>query len=797
MKKQNKAVLLVLSALGASVLASCGGGNEEKEVASIKIVQGSIATTYQLGASVDYNRLEVQTLDSDNKAIKTYLVRDNASLFTYDEIDTSTLTEGKIFTVTYKEDEKTFTDSLTYTVTEKQYELSGWSANSNYTLTVNATVNPKLSSSETTLENGFLKKGKYYIGNNNAANLMPNLDAFDPDSLRPVALTKMPLGVKVTLKKEGEETALKTEDYIENADSFARDGLLKFKEGVLGDFVLTLSFDGVSDIVYRMEVVDAYNVTTGKDLFTLFNSEITDWPYTDQYSTLNVGVKEFKKANDIPDADSLVFQNDITLNKSDVPSCYFWGEDADSESVQGSFKDWVRMIEYKFQENGDAYIYGNSHRFAINDKEDDKDAFPYVTTESKTGAAQKAGEPISTHSNVIYVSFAEGVDPTKCHFIVKDLEAAGNMGVSNESNIAIGGPMFMKSEVTTTFENVNASKFYMVLMGNGSNGTKKIGSTEYALSPTMNVLSCRFRDSFNAAMYLWGAGTINIQKSEFVKAGGPLMFLNPMTEMLHTNGASNFANLRESRIVIDEESFLSNYLAGQGGWFDAYQGASAMAGSLATANMLFESAGMSFLKADTSSGTAVNKFNLIMVNLPISGDEALQLPVNKGGTNVNVYQGDRLIYSTLDGYQEAMIKANAYATATDQASKLAAASDYIHTLGNTFFGNNISFSSVANGTVFATTTEDNEHEFFMVNQDPKSKNYFLCSSEYAIKSAAFSALLTPSDSPIPGANIQAEGYLSVSINGESAQTDGNPANPTAYSGACNYGVLLGGYSKIK
>ena len=63
------------------------------------------------------------------------VAKDNKDKITYTDIDTSALTDGKVFTVTYKEGDKTFSTSMNYNVTNIKYEITSWMPNQNYTAT--------------------------------------------------------------------------------------------------------------------------------------------------------------------------------------------------------------------------------------------------------------------------------------------------------------------------------------------------------------------------------------------------------------------------------------------------------------------------------------------------------------------------------------------------------------------------------------------------------------------------------------------------------------------------------------
>ena len=785
MKKYNKIALLTLSSLSIITLAGCNDGTseEDKTIESIKIVEGSIASSFYLDSTPDYSNLKVKTLNKSNEEIETIKVSEKTTYFTYTEIDTSTLAKGKVFTVTYKVDDRSFEDSITYDVIDHEYEIVSWSQNASYSHSVEASfTNSKLSSSEENLESGFLENRLYYIGNQNEANLLPQINALDENNT-PMVINFLPAGVSMSIKEDGKEAELDASKYIENAGSFLKNGLLKFKSDVTGSFVITLKVDSnpaLKPIEYKVNVVNAYNATKGIDLYALANCKASYYPYYD--STFNNDLKEFKEKNSIPETTAIVFQNDITFNKSDLISSYFWGDDAVSSNVKGSFKDWIHIVDHTFDKEESVVVYGNSHHLALNDNKKDPDCFPDILTESSTGTAQDAGEPISSHSTLFYGSFAEGVDPAKCNFDIQDLEVSGNLGVSAESTIKVGGPMFMKTEVTSSFNNVNVSKFYMALMAVGN---ETVGNSTYDVQPTLNVNSCRFRDTFNASIYCYAGGTINITNSELVNAGGPLLFLNPRTEDFSAY-ISDISKLGKTEVNIDNKSFLSNKSEGKGGWFDAYS-ATTLAGQLINLDQLFATIGMSFLRKDNN----VSKFNFLMVNLPIN-EEGITLPYNKGGVNVTVRKGDNIVYSTVDGYADVYAKAAGFAGATTPEQQYLKGRELCSALGNTFFGNNYAFSNQASMAFFAATNAEGEREFACPAVDATGQITGLQRTEYAILGAK--GLANATDSPTPTDIMKNEGYLAATLiqnNSASSLVD-----LTAYKGACNYGVLFGDYHKI-
>ncbi len=808
MNKLRKVSILALGAIAASLLASCGSttpdnssdkgnGSSASEsidavVSSIKIVEGSISTSFTQGAKVDYSNLAIDLFNAGNAKIKTLKWVENKEAITHTEIVTSEIGAQKPFTVTYTEGKTTFEDTIEYEVVEPTYTLTSWAANDNYVYTTSYVANPKIATDEDSLEKGFMKKATFYVGNMNAVNLLPSLNGLDED-YNVVTLSKIPTGAKLSLAKDGSSVAVN--DYIDNANGFLSEGLLKFKDNVTGSFSVTLSYQGLKDIVYNLEVVDAYNVSKATDLFAFYTS-VDSWPYS---AAITEKVREYKAELGLPNAENLVLQNDVKISRSDLPDIFIWQEsETDVSAVVGSLKDWLRIFDHEFKNAGDvATVYGNLHSISINDDESDEDAFPKILTDSYVGQAQQEGKPISSHAALFYGSYGANQDPFDCKIVFKDLQATGNCGVSEETTITEGGPMFLKTEIDASFDNAIISKFYMDAMsdGPGDLNSKKIGDKYAAASLSFD--SCRFSDSANAGVYIYGAGSMDIKNSQIAKSGGPLLFLNPLIEKLPSDPTqvATFSTELSTNVTIDDASFLSNFSQGQGGWFEAYEGASALAGTLQSMNNLFSPYKMSFLEQRNT----VNKFNLLALNLPINGSEGLGLPsYDAGGTNVTITKGGKVLYSTLDGYLSVLSAAFAAQSASTDADKLAAYNAYANALSGTFFGNNLAFANYATEMVFTATSSDGSHESAMVNVDATSGAYYLCSSEFAIKNAFSPYGITPPSTYAPSAKFQSEGYLACTINGDASIVNPNSVvmTPLSYTGVANYGVLLGNYHKI-
>ncbi len=785
MKKSKMSLLLLSFMMMDLSLVACSDKTSDKEttkdekIASIAIVKDSIASTYTIGSTVDYSKLQIQTLNAANDVLNTLKASENKDKITYSTIDTSTLTEKRTFEVVFKENNVEYKTTMDYKVIDVQYELNDWSANENYTRTVTTVGNNNLTDPDSAnYENDFIKSGVYYIGNENAVNLLPTVTALDPENpLDIVTLDKMPSDTVFSLKDEsGEKVEL--ENALEAVDELKNNGTVKFKDDITGKYTLTLSNPNLdNDIVYNVNVVSGYNVTKAIDMYALNNSKNCG-VYGSKY---NEKMEEFKHENALPSTNALVFQNDITFNKSDLPTFYLWEEgEATEPSVVGSLKDWLGIIDHQFTEdNEEVTVYGNCHRLMLNDDESNADAFPYIVTDSQTGEKQEANKPISSHAAFFYSNHASNVNPETCSFTIKDLAMSGNMGVSAESDIVEGGPMLTKTRVNTKFDNVITSKVYMSAMLEGYD----FASDGSIYNMELDITDCRFRDLFNSAIYIFGNGSVNITHSEMMKAGGPLLFVNPITQELPAY-PNDLSSIGMTDITIDDSSVLSNYTEGKGGWFDAYNGASVLATNLKNMNALFNNqCSTSFLKTENN----VDKFDFWMVSLPIN-DESIELPVDKGGVNVDVTVGGKKVFSTLDGRDLVFQRAIAMSQDSSQTNILS----YVNSLTSTDFGNNLAYAGIDNEITFKVVDDSDTPHYSMVNVKPDGQ-YFLCDSQYAILSTLGMDTSSMSYAPHETFN-NASKCLAATINGSKQST--NPQDPSTLKGVCNYGLLLGNYKKL-
>lgn len=757
-----------------------------EEIGSIKIVKDSIVTSTTLNSTIDYSGLKIDVFNIDEVKLNTLLASEHKDEITYNTIDTST-SGDKTFTVNYKN----FKDSITIKVLEKQYVISSVTANKNYSYTVGIAPNNKLSTSETEVETGFMEKITYHIGNLNSVDLMPTVVGIDEDDPlgSSITLDKIPSNSEVTVK-DSTNKELALSDVFDNVDDVKSYAKIKFKDTITsGTYSLTYKIDTYT-VTYNMTVVnDAWNVTTAVDLFALHSAKTNGLNWDDA-----AALKKYKEDNNLPYASSLVFQNDVTINKSDIPDFFFWKESEHCDStVVGSFKDWRGFISYVFtKENEVVSVYGNGHKLALNNNKDDSNAFPKAITDEQSGAKQKEGQPVTSHSSIFYSSAEGNIDPSKVYFNVYDLEYSGNASVSKESDITKAGEMFCKFTNSSNISNVLVNGAYI---GIDLNGWQVVGSE-------FNINNTRINDSFHTAIYNYNNGIININHCDIKQSGGPLMFANPECEDLSQviQETKEFSSLKKSTFNIND-SFLSNWTAGAGAWYDAYQGASELGGSIKALDAVFNAQlGMGFTTTDSSTGSNIQKFNLLFLNLPIhntdssQSGESLGLPANGWGTNVDVYYDNELVYSTLNGFSSFMEGAQKYMQGGGTTALLSALS--YTDVGDNYFGN-IAFKQ-ANQNILTFRKQDSKGvpHFTMVNTGNYG-GYQLYNTAYTIAQTA--GVADPTQLGIsadPDDTFKTEGVLGANIQIQGFDGGLSADEFVKYHGVCNYGIILGQYHSL-
>lgn len=498
----------------------------------------------------------------------------------------------------------------------------------------------------------------YVVGNQNPWVFMPNTRVYkDSVSITPTTLHTT---VKVYLGAEKTDEALIAEDDL--ADYVTIDNLnyqtYQFTQEA-ADKVFTIEVQPYENtnsrfiITFTFKVINGYNIYDAKDLSILDN-----WDGKPSYNDNNTTGKwtEWRNANDVEfynnitpdDVTAIVFQNNIDLRPSDVPSVQFWDKDSkggdmtlehaqelnsdtlsdgktlntandiDISSYQyfkGSVKDRMGGL-YDF-DHGDKYsefvytryitsgtftIEGNYYRLSIEN-------YPRVQCITADGSVFQGGEgnqgtPITTHATLF--AFQGKDDPTQamnCHFIMRDLNLMGNAGRTENVQDSGGILGIKKKNAEMTMENVLSQKWFINIMNDEGHrqNASLYNSEAWSYSNSLTFKKVNMYDSYNTLVYNW-AGALNIEDCNLIGAGGPVMICDHVgnNETTAAGGAISKVNVKNS--------VLQSWVAGTEGWFVSY-------GATALANMIKATDQAYLTISDNTKTILKNKNGITLMNL--------------------------------------------------------------------------------------------------------------------------------------------------------------------------------------
>lgn len=663
--------------------SSALSSQDAKVVASIKIYGPLRKTSFYQGDTVDYAKLAIRTYNAANTVIATIAYSGHESDFTYVPFDTSAVSAERTFSVTYTDptSKKTFTDSFTYAVLENNLVPAQWTENASWTA-FNASLN-SVSSTKPGFNNGqfnnaFMTKSDFYVGNKNSINLFPVVKgkkASGTDSTLSV-MSSVDRGITVTLK-DSLGTVLNLSDYFSETaqNDLIKKGVVDFNDDKTGVFNLIFTYDASTDknafpdILYKLHIVDGYNVSDSKSLAIMYNDDrsTTTGDYLANAKRIPM-IEAWKKANNIPTGvavNSVVVQKDLVINKADLPTYYVWGEGEDndpvSDSMKGTLKDWEFIYYHALTDtNPNFNLYGNYHKISCGDD------FPYVeeSENGQNGTAPAEGTTISGHT-CLFGGWSRYTDyPTKQNFkyTIQDLAFTGKTGVSdNKTGVNFSthcGIIFIKPNYDCDIDNCVINS---VFIGEVNGGYYNNKSDYRDVTTTWN--NTRVHDTYSAMLFNWSAGTIASTNCEFAHCGGPIVINQPNATPLATTAADELAGRKGAWIKFDKQTVLDNYVSGTGGWFDSYAGATTYVAQLKGMNPLLE-AGIKKTFLDSE-----NKLNLISVNMTTSeGATSFKEGSLDGGTFI----GDQKIIN-YEGGKDTLDAGVVAAAGGDQGAAFAAA----------------------------------------------------------------------------------------------------------------------------
>lgn len=106
------------SSSSPSSSTTVSSSQEDKVVAAIKIVEGSISSSFILGSTINYDTLVIATYNAANTELTQLKYSEHTSEITHSEISTAKVGTGFVFSVTYTVNGKVFAANMTYEVVE-------------------------------------------------------------------------------------------------------------------------------------------------------------------------------------------------------------------------------------------------------------------------------------------------------------------------------------------------------------------------------------------------------------------------------------------------------------------------------------------------------------------------------------------------------------------------------------------------------------------------------------------------------------------------------------------------------
>ncbi len=621
------AVMIVASvALScAGLTLSCGGSLKLEE---ISVASGSVQTEAKIGETLDFAGIRV-TARYNDKTSKTLSFADIVLTFEGNALsekdETVTQRTGtKKIDVSYKDAKTSFTVRVTDPDGgDEDFIVTGYENDvrmTKFSSIVSEAGTAKYGEAE--YEGQFFKAEDpvYYAGDDNAFRYLPQVTVMDNETGEFSTLDRFRSVTTVTLKGETDVTLTAKkgeEDYTTRyydgetlyLTSYDAKNEYVFEEVSIGNrFVLSvlpansyeLSKQFAASSV-TVSVIDGYNVYEGKDLAVIENSSIAG--RREAFAAL----KEEKGLTDV-NAKAVVFQNDIRLLASDIPSAftytvkkpfkYYEGSGADKKVVASfeqqtflrdlSFGDTTFLFLRELAKEDTFSMIGNYYSL-------DLSAIPLVASfDSDEGVGYGAD-----YSNAALMKICGTDQSVKSDFTavsrIENLNVIGNANRSewkdeNDNPVYAGGLIFLKSGFCKLdIDNVLLKTLFIGLF------------PEFECSFNVHHVKCY--DSYQSAGYMWGAATLNITESNFERAGGPLFIL---THYDPTTDKHSYPTMH----AVD--STLISNVTGSEIWFSSIDGASAIIAEIKKFNALFNPLGKSL----TTTANKKEVLNLICLLMP-------------------------------------------------------------------------------------------------------------------------------------------------------------------------------------
>ena len=677
-------VAFVLSLSMMSSLVACGSF----ELASIVVVNNSIATEYYVGDTVSFDGIKIKAKFNDGSEEELKL--SDVKVLLNDEDITSNLskiteTKGdKAVVISYENQKATITIKVTErpvtpgpgepSEPETVGEILGYGLSASYsgyeTQTKEAgTLAYGEQGFEAQFTTGDENAKDFVVGDDNVFRFIPRLRYEDySDAELKLAST---FASVTTIKYENE--TLETKDGTEtNTVEYYLDDVLmvtaytlkneyQFTQNAIGkQFELSVLpvddyFDwGItkSAVTITVNVVDGYNIYNAYQLAVIDNSQSQWNDIKETYSLTGIDPK------------SVVFQNDIIVTTADIPAAFTYTLDKEvkyldrnDQIVIGSstfLYDGVDIVRRDVYDGTSLDIYGNY--FTL-----DLQQLPLVSSFSNEKEPEGYG---FDGSNTTFFAFRGNYTNSANFGLVSfnDLAVSGNANIDplknhadNSSNpdeagnpVYCGGIVLAKtSYIGATYDNFNVHKTFIPFFPDDvSYYTDQV--QEYSIV----IKNSKAFDSLNSAVFAFGRTKLDIINSVMERAGGPLI-------LAQVSQPETYGALRAPIITVDDDSILNNPVTGNEFWFVS-KGANAIVSKLAPLDYIFGNFGRKIFNNDS-------KLNLICAIMPSGGVETVTLWQTQGYFS---YKGTALdrIYTDQVNHMFGAATAGILATAAGQTT---------------------------------------------------------------------------------------------------------------------------------
>lgn len=590
MKRKLLILTLCLLVLSMSLVA-CSGN---KEIVSLKIVDG-LAREVEVGATPDYSKVKAQ-IEYNDETVKEI----TGAELTFSTIDTSKAGTQKL-TITYEG------FSITVDITVKATTPSGGGddpATDPFPYSVEgATLPASLTKflSKSFSANFQDREMIYKVGDDNPFRFTLTLATWDNINNEPgETITSYVSLSKVYLVTGTTEQLLTGNDLTTYVAVNENNNTFDFTDAAVGKTfrIETRPAHGVdeadADIVaavtksLTVEVVDAYNVYSAKELNIITNASSRDLTEYGQTTKTQLElVNEFLHNNNITRPASLagiVLHGDLTVTTDDIPAGYLYSYTNKVGQPARDFYDHFSIFCHQLDSVDDTFTFHGNY-FTLNTGKlpcvaEAGHAGNIVEDESSSTEVFNFSVKETEYNNVVnneQLGLALNYDHTAYHTRVENLFVSGedpNSNTEAEAAKSIRGLIAFKTHLhVVDFYNVLVEKHTVTLIPSGDN-----------LDVTID--KCYFFNAWNMHLFVWNTNaimsdldmddsdpslfenykpmSITIKSSTLAKCGGPVIVCD-------SPNPDDARNARSGAIITaDAASTLYSYVTGQEAWFKAY-----------------------------------------------------------------------------------------------------------------------------------------------------------------------------------------------------------------------------------